>query len=204
VPRLIRPFDAAGAEEPSVIAPLERNRRFRRGILIHTLLARLPDIAPASRPEKAQAYLRMQKLSDSEAAALTAEILRVLDDPTFAPTFTAQSRAEVAIVAALPELGPGARVNGRIDRLAETAEEVLIVDFKTNRPPPRSERDVPTLYRTQMALYRAAAAKIFPGKRIVCGLVWTEGPTLMKLSNGLLDAELARIRARLDHEGRRS
>ena len=45
-------------------------------------------------------------------------------------------RAEVAFLAALPELGPGAQVNGRVDRLAVTDTEVLILDFKTNRPPP--------------------------------------------------------------------
>jgi ATP-dependent helicase/nuclease subunit A len=60
------------------------------------------------------------------------------------------------------------------------------------------------LYRTQMALYRAAAERIFPGRRIVCGLVWTEGPTLMRLSNALLDAEMVRIAARLDPTGGRS
>ena len=109
-----------------------------------------------------------------------------------------------AIVADLPELGARARVNGRIDRLAEADDEVLIVDFKTNRPPPKSEADVPRLYATQMALYRAAVEKIFAGKRIVCGLVWTDGPTLMKLSNTTLDAELGQIRTRLDPEGRRS
>jgi len=204
LPRLIRPFDAAGLDEPSVISPLEINRRFRRGLVVHSLLARLPDIAPALRLEKAQAYLRAQKFTGDEAAAMIAETLRVLDDPDFAPAFTPQSRAEVAIVADLPELGTGARVNGRIDRLAETVEDVLIVDFKSNRPPPRNEADVPALYMTQMALYRAAAAKIFDGKRIVCGLVWTDGPTLMKLSNSLLDAELRRIRTRLDSEGARS
>jgi ATP-dependent helicase/nuclease subunit A len=52
-----------------------------------------------------------------------------------------------------------------------------------------------------MSLYRAAAEKIFPNKRIVCGLVWTEGPTLMKLSNALLDQQMRQIRARLDPEG---
>jgi len=149
-------------------------------------------------------YLRGQKLDDAEAKSLAAEILAVLDDPVFAPAFTPQSRAEVAIVADIPELGAGARVNGRIDRLAETKDEVLIVDFKTNRPPPKDESGVPALYATQMALYREAAAKIFPGKRIVCGLVWTDGPTLMTLSNGLLDAELGRIRTRLDPGGARS
>ena len=36
----------------------------------------------------------------------------------------------------LPEFGDRRAVNGRIDRLAVTDDEVLILDFKTNRPPP--------------------------------------------------------------------
>ena len=203
-PRLIRPFDAAGMEEPPVFSPLETDKRFRRGLLVHALLARLPDVAPAERFTRAEKFLRAQKLDEADIADLIAEIIAVLDDPVFASAFTPQSRAEVAIVADLPQLGTGARVNGRIDRLAVTDDEILIVDFKTNRPPPENESRVPTLYMTQMALYRAAAEKIFPGKRIVCGLVWTDGPTLMTLSNGLLDAELGRIRARLDPGGARS
>ena len=91
----------------------------------------------------------------------------------FAPD---RSRAEVAFLADLPELGPGAQVNGRVDRLAVTDTEVLILDFKTNRPPPVREEDVSPVYLAQMALYRAAAARIFPDRRIVCGLVWTDGP----------------------------
>ena len=71
----------------------------------------------------------------------------MLDDPVFAAAFAPQSRAEVAIVADLPEIGPGARVNGRIDRLAVAGDEVLIVDFKTNRPPPAREEDVPGFMR---------------------------------------------------------
>jgi ATP-dependent helicase/nuclease subunit A len=55
-----------------------------------------------------------------------------------------------------------------------------------------------------MALYRAAALRIFPGKRIVCGLVWTGGPFLMRLSEPLLDAQLGQIRQRLDPEEGRS
>ena len=107
-------------------------------------------------------------------------------------------------VADLPELGPGARVHGRVDRLAVAGDDVLIVDFKTNRPPPAREEDVPGIYATQMALYRAAAARIFPGKRIACALVWTEGPRLMPLSEAFLGAETGRIRVRLDRDGRRS
>jgi len=62
--------------------------------------------------------------------------------------------------------------------------------------PPATPEETPALYRAQMALYRAALAKIYPGRRIACALVWTEQPRLMTLPAELLDAEIARIAAR--------
>ena len=64
-----------------------------------------------------------------------------------------------------------------------------------NRPSPADVEQTPRLYRTQMALYRAALQKIYPGKRIACALVWTDGARLMALPEALLDAEIARILA---------
>jgi ATP-dependent helicase/nuclease subunit A len=202
-PRLIRPSDAAGLEEPGVISPAgpKAAARFRRGQLVHTLLARLPDVAPVSRRDIALAFLAARDVPRGEAVALADETLAVISDPRFAEAFAPTARAEVAIVADLPELGPGARASGRIDRLAVSQTEVSAVDFKTNRPPPQREEDVPALYRAQMALYRAALKKVFPGRRIACALIWTEGPRLMELSDTLLDAETAHIRARLDPGG---
>jgi ATP-dependent helicase/nuclease subunit A len=194
-PRLIRPSEAAGAEEPPVRA-LGNQTRFKRGNLIHALLARLPEIAPEQRREVALKYLKAR--ADAESAeAIANETLRVLSDSLFAAAFAPGSRAEAGLVAELPELGPDARINGRIDRLVVTDSEVLIVDFKTNRPPPKHEDELPPIYRTQMALYRAGASKIFPHRRIACALVWTEGPSLMALSDALLDDEMRRIAARL-------
>jgi ATP-dependent helicase/nuclease subunit A len=202
-PRLIRPSDATDAIEPAPLSPLEPGnaKRFRRGTLVHTLLSHLPDIAPEARREMALRYLRVRDVDDDQARSLTDETLAVVNDPAFAPAFAPGSRAEAAITAELPEIAPGARINGRLDRLAVSADEVLIVDFKTNRPPPETEAEVGELYLSQMALYRAAAAKIFPGRRIGCALVWTEGPRLMRLSGSLLDAQIARIRRRLDPQG---
>jgi len=205
-PWLIRPSAAAGMEEPAMPSPLapDGSARFRRGLLVHAMLARLPDIAATQRLETARRFLRARELGDEESERLAAETLAVIDDPIFAGAFAQGSRAEVSIVADLPELGPAARVHGRVDRLAISGDEVLIVDFKTNRPPPAREEDMPRLYATQMALYRAAAARIFPGKRIACALVWTEGPSLMPLSEARLEAEIGRVRMRLDQGGRGS
>src|SRR5262249_8466858 len=158
-----------------------------RGNVVHALLAKLPDLLPGERRAAALAYARANGFDEE----LVDETLAVLNHPDFAAAFAPGSRAEVAFLAALPELGEGAQVNGRIDRRAVTADEVLILDFKTNRPPPAREADVSPVYLAQMALYRAAAAPIFPGRRIVCGLVWTDGPVLMRLSDDILDRQLA-------------
>ena len=197
-PRILRPSDAAGEDEPAMLSPVsDRNaKRFQRGLLIHALLAALPDLLPEARENAARNYLAQRGVAEDEMPALIRETLAVLDHPVFAPLFAGGSRGEIAIMAELPELGAGVRVSGQVDRLAVTADAVMVADFKTNRPPPETAQQTPALYRAQMALYRAALAKMYPGKRITCALVWTDGARLMALPDSLLDAEIAKIRAR--------
>jgi ATP-dependent helicase/nuclease subunit A len=173
----------------------------RRGILIHEMLAGLPGVAANERLAAAARYLHRQGVPEGEIQALAGETIAVIDDPVFACAFAPGSRSEVPIAAELAELGPGRHIEGRLDRLAVTDHEVLIVDFKTDRAAPVREDDVVSRHIAQMALYRAAVAKLFPLRRIECALLWTEEPRLMKLSNERLDAELASLRVRLDHGG---
>jgi ATP-dependent helicase/nuclease subunit A len=167
---------------------------------VHALLARLPDIAPAKRRAAAIRYLEASGWKEPQA--LADETLAVLDEPSFAPIFASGSRAEVDLLAELG--GNGARIHGRIDRLAITQTQVLILDFKTNRPAPAIEAQVPEVYLAQMALYREGARKLFPDKRVVCGLVFTDGPRLLQLSDVVLDAQMAAISIRLDPRQARS
>jgi len=201
LPRLICPSDAIESDglgiAPPTFSPLKAGAaRFRRGLVVHALLARLPEIAPARRRAVALKFARASGVKNPDA--LVEETLAVLDDPAFAAAFGPGSQAEAGLLAELSEFGPndfkgGARLHGRIDRLAVTGDQVLILDFKTNRPAPAAEADVPQIYLAQMALYRAGAAKIFPGRRVVCGLVFTDGPRLLQLSDVVLDAQIAGI-----------
>ncbi len=202
LPRLIRPSDAVGAAPPAFSPRDAGAARFRRGLVVHALLARLPDIAPHRRRAIALTFVQAGGLKNPEA--LVDETLAVLEDPAFAAAFAPGSQAEAGLLAELPQFGRGARIHGRVDRLAVSDDQVLILDFKTNRPAPRHENEVPQVYLAQMALYRAGAARIFPGRRIVCGLVFTDGPRLLQLSDVVLDAQMAGISARLDQEGSRS
>ncbi len=88
---------------------------------------------------------------------------------------------EVAIAGRI-DAGDGPRLlAGQVDRLAVVGDEVLVVDYKSNRPPPASAADVPPVYRRQLAAYRAALAPVFPGRRVRAFLLWTDGPTLMEI-----------------------
>ncbi|HEY4076828.1 MAG TPA: double-strand break repair helicase AddA [Rhizomicrobium sp.] len=201
-PNPIRPSDMPGAP---TFSPLDA-KRFLRGNVVHTLLARLPDVPHEHRRDIALIYARREGIEDTEA--LVTETLAVLDDPRFATVFGPGSRAEVELRATRPDLGLTAPILGRLDRLVVTDDEVLILDFKTNRPAPTREGDISAIYLDQMALYRAGAAAVFPGRRIVCGLVFTDGPRILQLSDGILDGRLAGISARLsadlDPDGVRS
>ncbi len=194
-PRLIRPSDAV--EDLQFSSPARGNANYvRRGEIIHALLARLPEIA---REQRRDIALKLA-LSEGFDEKLVDETLGVLEHPDFAAAFSIESRAEVAFQAELARFGPGALVLGRVDRLSVTDDEVLILDFKTGRPPATVDAASPQ-YLAQMALYREGAARIFPGRRIACGLVWTEGPLLMRLPDALMDVQLARIAQKYGPDG---
>ena len=126
------------------------------------------------------------------ARALAAETLAVLDHAEFAALFGPSSRAEVPLVGLI-----GGRVlSGQVDRLLVTDDEVLIVDFKTNRPPPATHEEVAPAYIAQLAAYRVALKGLFPRLSLRAALLWTDGPRLMEIPSTSLDAAEVRLMQR--------
>jgi ATP-dependent helicase/nuclease subunit A len=174
----------------------QRARALQRGTLVHRLLQSLPDIAAPRRGEAALAYLARNAdgWSEEERQALAESTLALIADARFAAVFAPGSRAEVSIVGRLER--PGGRpalVSGQIDRLVVTANEVLIVDFKTNHAPPSRPDEAPRGYVRQLALYRAVLARLYPQQVVRAALLWTETAELMEISAPALEAELASI-----------
>ena len=66
-------------------------------------------------------------------------------------------------------------------------KEVLVVDYKSNRAPPKEGEAVPEAYLKQMAAYRALCREIYPDKDICCALLWTKGPAFALLEGAELD-----------------
>jgi len=190
-PRAITPsgFDESAPRPlPTTGQNKAQNMAMLRGSLVHRLLQSLPGIPGERRLKAAQDYLAREgtKLDEADRAALVADVMRVLDDSRFSDLFGPGSRAEVPIVGLIDIGGETRRVNGQVDRLVVAQDWVLIADYKTNRPPPRAEAEVPPQYVRQLALYRAVLAKLYPEKAVRCALIWTEVPDLMELSTEAL------------------
>ncbi len=170
-----------------------------RGTLIHRLLQSLPDIDPARREEIAHSFMARAgtEFSADERNLFVSQALAIFADPRFAMLFAPGSRAEVPIVGRLTRAGGlEILVSGQIDRLAITAEAVLIADYKTNRDPPKTVDAAPPPYVEQLALYRAVLGKIYRDRPIRAALVWTERPDLMEVPGEMLDQAFARITSR--------
>ncbi len=186
--------------EPPLLPPgiASDTRRFLRGTLTHALLEHLPSVPPAGWPVGAKAFLdsRGHELTEAMRVSIASEVLAILGHGRFGALFSPDSQAEVPIVAELrrPDgKGQPIRLLGQIDRLAVVGREVLIIDYKTNRPPPLHVDGVAEAYLLQLAAYRLAVAKIFPGYAVGAAILWTDGARLMEIDTARLDAAELRL-----------
>jgi len=197
--RYVSPSQMEGAKRIAAPSPLAVSStgegaalgRFRRGDLIHLLLERLPEMPVADRRDAAARLLAKERdLSDAQASEMIEAAFRVLDDARFAAVFGPGSRAEIALTGGAEALRPGVVINGRIDRLVVTPERVFVVDYKTNRPAPDRIENADPAYVAQMATYVAVLARLYPDRPVEAALVWTDGPKLMPVPQGLMDEAL--------------
>ena len=164
-------------------------RRWQRGLLLHELLRHLPALPSSERAAAARHFLAQpaNDLAAEDVERWANEALAVTEAPEHAALFAEGSRAEVPLIGTVRTSRGTFTVSGQVDRLAVSEQEVLIVDFKTNRPPPQSADGVTLAYRRQLALYRALLQGIYPGRTVRAFLLWTAAPRLMEISAETLD-----------------
>lgn len=160
-------------------------RKYHRGRLIHKLLEILPNKNPGEWQISIERYLKQDahELTIEQIADIQQEVLEILKSPSLEGLFGPNSRSEVPIVGQVGDF----TLSGQVDRLAVHNDEVLIIDYKTNRPPARSPEMVPKIYQRQMAAYKAVLKEVYPDKEIKCFLLWTDIAELMEIPDELLN-----------------
>ncbi len=179
-PRPLVPSAPSIEERQAALSPLKaiNNKRFRRGNITHKLLQFLPDFTEDKREDAAYKFVQKNAadLSEDIRVNIVSEVMKIFANPDYAPFFSASSMAEVSLTGLMQD---NRIVSGQIDRLVVGDDEIWIVDYKTNRPPPSDPKDVPLIYHKQLAAYRDSIAEIYPRHKINCALLWTDGPHLM-------------------------
>jgi ATP-dependent helicase/nuclease subunit A len=196
------PVDKPDTRQPSPVldavdgtAPVQL-----RGTLMHVLLQALPDMKPGTKPSRriaaALAFLARAApmLDEKEARRLATQALRLIDDPQFAFLFSHDGRAEAAICGVVTVRGVVRRITGKIDRIVDDGQTLWLVDFKTGAPPP-DIASLPSAHVTQIALYCALAAPLFPGRTVRAALVYASHPILHIVPGATIEAALARLAA---------
>lgn len=176
-----------GTQEPGLA--------IRRGLAVHKMLQMLPAVPAGERAAGARTWLERTAADwpHEECEEALGAVFRILSDPDFAPVFAEGSRAEVPVMGTIAIKGRDHLVSGVIDRLAVTGSDVLVVDYKTNRPPPRTAQEVPSGHVAQMALYRELLRPLYPRHSIRCALLYTEAARLIVLGEDVMAASLARL-----------
>lgn len=185
----LAPSALPGEQETPAAAPRPAQDplglRFQRGRLVHALLQSLPEHPEAGWEALARRFLarRAPGLSVAEQEATLQEVLDLLRQGWMRAALGAGSLAEAPLAGEVN----GRLIAGQVDRLKVEADRVLVLDYKTNRPPPEQVDQVAPLYLRQMAAYRALLRAAFPGRRVECALVWTYSARFMALPDALLD-----------------
>jgi ATP-dependent helicase/nuclease subunit A len=141
-----------------------------RGRAIHKILEELPQMAPDLGLNYAKRILAKNRLDEK----LAEKICGLGFNPEYRDFFGPDSQAEVNIGSILPN---GQRMTERIDRLVIRANDVLVLDYKTDwNVPDGLEADHP--YVVQLAAYALALGKAYGGKPIRAAILWTSLPLL--------------------------
>jgi len=209
LPRPLSPSGAGtiiddGADDLAVRSPLFGEKAdvsslaLQRGRLVHRMLQALPDFAESEREEAARRYAERAARfwPSAEREHLIRAVLRVMSEPSVQPAFSPNSRAEVSIMGTMTIGRQHYAVSGRIDRLAVDGDRVILVDYKTNRVPPRDAHEIPFSHTAQLAIYREILSPLYPGKEFVCALIYTENAAFMTVGDDAMMQALAAIKTK--------
>ena len=158
-----------------------------RGRTIHKILQDLPQMSQDAGLNFARRILLKNKLD----AGLAEKIVDLIVNPEFRDFFGPDSQAEVNIGSIMPN---GQRMTERIDRLAIRADDILVLDYKTDwNVPDALDADHPHVL--QLAGYAMALGKAYGGKTIRAAILWTSLPRLDWISGDTLKKAISDMAA---------
>jgi ATP-dependent helicase/nuclease subunit A len=194
-PPPLRPSRLIDAAEPPAMeqATLRRKDARLRGEAVHLLLQHLAGRSDPGQLDGARRLLqaRFPALDPALRESAILDTMRLMQTPELAPLFCAEGRNEAAIAGEIELAGQRIEVAGRIDRIVILEDAILMMDYKTGRPP--APGAVPDGYVLQLAVYRALLTDLYPGKPIRTAVIWTMAARIDWIPDVNMDAALQHL-----------
>ncbi len=153
------------------------------GNAIHKLLEILPNIVVKEKEKIADICLEnsFYNLKKIEKDKIKTKVLDILENEKFKKFFLNNSKSEVEIVGKVEDGGKEIMVSGKIDRLVEYEDKILILDYKNTSKHYRTVNELPKNYIKQLELYKKLVEKIYVGKIVECYILVTSFCELIRI-----------------------
>lgn len=181
----LSPSDLIDAGYATSFAAADRERAVFIGQFAHKLFEILPQYPREKR--QAAARLVQQQLTaqftlnvpmvDTDLQHIITDVCAIIDAPKFAGLFSDDALVEASVSGLVGHLP----IAGKIDRMIIQEDQVIILDFKTGKPPASQTAHLLN-YTAQMAAYGALLAQIYPEKNVRCYLLWTQNQTITEIT----------------------
>lgn len=151
-----------------------------RGVRLHRVLQFLA--ADTTVPQLARLIAHIAPdWTDEERAAAQEEIWALFTREHW--LWEHPSQAEVQLSGSLTLEGVTYPVFGQIDKLVDTGDSLVVVDYKTGRDVPESSAGISQTYLLQLKLYVSLLETLYPGKKVRPAIVWTANATISWLDD---------------------
>ncbi len=159
--------------------PIENNfKPIEKGKIIHKLLEILPKIDRNNWQNVINIYKNnMGNFSQNEILEITNLVFGILGNDNLKQFFSKKSSSEVNIVGEVD----GNIVSGRIDRMVELDDKILILDYKNTSKNYKNSDELPKEYLKQLELYKKLIEKTNKNKLVECYILITSYGNLIRL-----------------------
>lgn len=151
-----------------------------KGNAVHKLLEVLPKTQKDNWNEISKLYLEntFNELPEKEKNLVKENVFNILTNDKFSLFFSENSRGEVGIVGEVENF----MVSGKIDRLVEIDNKILILDYKNTTKNYKNKYELPKEYIKQIELYEKLAKKLYINKSIESYILLTTFCELIRIS----------------------
>jgi ATP-dependent helicase/nuclease subunit A len=166
------------SKKPVRAAKVFDSQAIRRGIASHRLAEVMADVSPDDRVSTGLRWAAKLGLEN----ALVHRLAEIMCQPDLADAFSSDGQSEVSIEGHIVGLG---RKSVRSDRIHVGLDEIVVLDFKTDKMP-----GVVYKHARQMAIYVTLLRQAYPGLRVKAALLWTQSGEMSWLSDDVLSQAL--------------